>query len=75
MRDALLRRHLRPPYGTGLIGDIDIDTIVAATAIEHDLTLVTVDRDFLRVPGLRLLLLDRRTFEPLESSARESTEG
>ncbi len=55
---ASLRRALRPPYGPGLIGDID--ALIAATAIEHGLTLVTMDRDFERVPGLDLLLVPRR---------------
>ena len=54
---ADLRRQLRPPYGPGLIGDID--TIIAATALEHDLTLVTTDTDFQRGPGLKLMLLPR----------------
>ena len=62
-RYAHLRRQLRPPYGPGLIGDID--TIIAATAIERDLTLVTTDGDFRRVPDLKLTLLDRRTFLPI----------
>lgn len=62
-RYAGLRRQLRPPHGPGLIGDID--TIIAATALEHDLTLVTTDGDFTRVPSLRLMLLDRRTFQPV----------
>lgn len=61
-RYADLRRQLRPPHGPGLIGDID--TIIAATALEHDLTLVTTDGDFARVAGLKLMLLDRRTFQP-----------
>src|SRR5580765_1933452 len=38
-RYADLRRALRPPHGPGLIGDID--TLVAATALERDLTVVT----------------------------------
>ncbi len=59
-RYAALRRQLRPPHGPGLIGDID--TLIAATALAYDLTLVTTDSDFTRVPGLRLLLLDRTTF-------------
>jgi predicted nucleic acid-binding protein len=54
-RYAVLRRQLRPPHGPGLIGDFD--TMVAAAAIEDNLTLVTVDSDFQRVPGLKLLLL------------------
>jgi predicted nucleic acid-binding protein len=45
-----LRRALRPPHGPGLIGDID--TLIAATALEYHLTLVTADSDYLRVPGL-----------------------
>lgn len=43
-RYAHLRRNLRPPHGKGLIGDID--TLVAATVLEHDLTLATIDTDF-----------------------------
>ena len=62
-RYADLRRRLRPPYGPGLISDID--TLIAATALEYDLTLVTTDTDFVRVPGLKLLLLDRTTLQPL----------
>lgn len=52
-RYADIRRLLRPPHGTGLIGDID--TLIAATALEQDLTIVTVDSDFERVPGLKVL--------------------
>ncbi len=52
-RYADLRRQLRQPYGPGLIGDID--TLIAATALEYDLTLVTADGDFLRVPGLEAI--------------------
>ena len=54
-RYGLLRRQLRRPYGTGTIGDID--TLIAATALEHDLTVVTTDGDFMRVPGLKVLLM------------------
>src|SRR5258707_15049571 len=54
---ADLRRAMRPPHGPGLIGDID--TLIAATALHYDLTLVTTDRDFKRLPGLRLLYLLR----------------
>lgn len=57
-RYAELRRQLRPPHGPGLIDDID--TLIAATALEHGLTLVTTDADFERVPDLRLTLLPRR---------------
>src|SRR3954454_6427572 len=38
-RYSVLRRSLRPPYGPGLIGDLD--TLIAATALEHNLTVVT----------------------------------
>jgi predicted nucleic acid-binding protein len=54
-RYADLRRLLRSPYGTGLIGDID--TLIAATALERNLTVVTADRDFERVPGLQVKLI------------------
>jgi tRNA(fMet)-specific endonuclease VapC len=40
-----------------LIGDID--TLIAATALEYDLTLVTIDPDFERVPNLKRMLLTR----------------
>ena len=53
-----IRRSLRPPYGPGLIGDID--TLIAATALAHRLTLVTTDSDFTRVPGLAVQMIDRR---------------
>ncbi len=62
-RYADIRRQLRPPHGPGLIGDID--TLIAATALTYNLELITTDRDFLRVPGLRVLLLDRMTFQPV----------
>jgi predicted nucleic acid-binding protein len=58
-RYADIRRQLRPPHGPGLIGDID--TLIAATALARDLTLITTDSDFARVPGLKVLLLDRTT--------------
>jgi predicted nucleic acid-binding protein len=50
-----LRRTLRP--ANSLIGDID--TIIAATALERQLTVVTADGDFQRVPSLKLLLIPR----------------
>ena len=40
-----------------LIGDID--TLIAATAAERSLIVVTTDSDFQRVPGLQVLLLPR----------------
>jgi predicted nucleic acid-binding protein len=57
-RYAQIRRQLRPPHGPGLIGDVD--TLIAATALERDLTVVTTDTDFQRVPNLRVMLLPRR---------------
>jgi predicted nucleic acid-binding protein len=55
-RYADLRRKLRPPKGKGLIGDMD--TLIAATALERDLTLITIDTDFTRVPQLNYTILD-----------------
>jgi predicted nucleic acid-binding protein len=57
-RYADIRRQLRPPHGPGLIGDID--TLIAATALERDLTVVTTDSDFERVPQLKVMLITRR---------------
>lgn len=48
---------MRAPHGPGLIGDVD--TLIAATALERNLTVVTLDQDFTRVPGLRVQLLER----------------
>jgi tRNA(fMet)-specific endonuclease VapC len=48
-RYADIRRTLRPQHKD--IGDID--TLIAATALEHDLTLLTIDTDYDRVPGLK----------------------
>ena len=56
-RYADIRRALRPPYGPGLIGDVD--TLIAATALERGLTLVTIDSDYQRVPGLQVMLLTK----------------
>jgi predicted nucleic acid-binding protein len=50
-----LRRSLRPM--NSLVGDVD--TLIAATAIERDLTVVTADEDFRRVPGLPLIVVPR----------------
>ena len=55
-RYADIRRSLRAPHGPGLIGDVD--TLIAATALERNLTVVTLDRDFTRVPGLRVQPLE-----------------
>jgi predicted nucleic acid-binding protein len=58
-RYADIRRVLRPPHGRGLIGDID--TLIAATALERNLIVVSTDSDFERVPGLEVLLLNLKT--------------
>ncbi len=55
-RFADIRRQIRKPFGKGLIGDMD--TLIAATAVEHDLTLLTIDTDFERVPKLKWQLVD-----------------
>src|SRR5215471_19902240 len=62
-RYADLRRSLRRPYSPGLIGDID--TMIAATALERNLTVVTIDTDFQRVPNLQVILLSRATMQVL----------
>jgi predicted nucleic acid-binding protein len=54
-RYAEIRLALRPQGQ--LIGDID--TLIAATALERELTVVTLDRDFSRVPGLTVQLLTK----------------
>ena len=56
-RYSEIRRTMRR-QGPGLIGDVD--TLIAATALEHDLTVVTADRDFQRVPNLKVLLVPRQ---------------
>jgi predicted nucleic acid-binding protein len=48
-------RLLRSLYGAGLIGDID--ALIAATALERNLTVDTADGDFERVPGLQVKLV------------------
>ncbi|MBI3979798.1 MAG: type II toxin-antitoxin system VapC family toxin [Chloroflexi bacterium] len=60
-RYADLRRQLQPPHGPGLIGDVD--TLIAATALERGLTVVTTDADFERIPDLKLILIPRRSLE------------
>jgi predicted nucleic acid-binding protein len=59
---------LRKPHGLGNIGDID--TLIAATALERDLIVVTTDSDYLRVPNLSVTLLDRLTFAVIHQRAR-----
>jgi predicted nucleic acid-binding protein len=59
-RYSLIRRQLRPPHGPGLIGDID--TLIAATAIERNVTLVTCDTDFERVSDLTSIVIPRDDF-------------
>lgn len=67
-RYADLRLALRKPYGPGLIGDVD--TLIAATALERRVQVVTTDRDFLRVPGLGVILLDRGSLAVVEDRRR-----
>lgn len=55
-RYAALRRAMRAPHGSGVIG---VDTLIAATAIAYDLTLVTADANFERVPGLSLQRIEQ----------------
>jgi predicted nucleic acid-binding protein len=64
---ADLRLRMRKPHGPGLIGDID--TLIAATAQEYGLTVVTTDGDYLRVPNLGVTLLDRSTFAVVSQRA------
>ncbi len=61
-RYAEIRRALRRPHGLGLIGDAD--TLIAATALQHGLTVVTTDADFERVPDLNVLRIDREALRP-----------
>jgi predicted nucleic acid-binding protein len=56
-RYAMLRRQMRPPRGPGLIGDVD--TLISATTLECSLTVVTMDTDFQKIPGLAVQLLPR----------------
>ena len=58
-RYAHIRRAMRR-QGPGLIGDVD--TLIAATALEYRLTKVTTDGDFRRVPGLGLIVIPRAEF-------------
>ncbi len=64
-RYAAIRLQLRKPRGPGLIGDVD--TLIAATALERGLTVVTIDTDFQAVPNLPTLLLDRQTLRTVDS--------
>lgn len=53
---ADIRLQMRPPRGTGVLSDSD--TLIAASAVRYNLTLVTADqRDFRRVPGLNIMIL------------------
>jgi predicted nucleic acid-binding protein len=56
-----IRRQLRrSPTGSALIGDVD--TLIAATALERNLTVVTTDADFQRVPQLLVHFVPRDQF-------------
>jgi predicted nucleic acid-binding protein len=65
-RYSELRRQMRRPFGNGTIGDID--TLIAATALERDLTVVTSDSDFMRVPELKVFLVLPRHLKPRRST-------
>jgi predicted nucleic acid-binding protein len=56
---ADIRRAMRPPRGPELIGDID--TLIAANALDSGLTVVTTDGDFTRVPQLSVMHIPRET--------------
>jgi predicted nucleic acid-binding protein len=56
-RYADIRRTLRPLHQD--IGDID--TLIAATALEENLTLMTIDNDFTRVSNLKWELVNLRS--------------
>lgn len=58
-RYGQIRRQLRPV--NQLIGDID--TLIAATALTRNLTVVTADTDFQRVPGLAVHLVPRQLLQ------------
>ena len=62
-RYGTIRRQVRPPHGPGLIGDID--TLIAATALERNLTLITTDTDYDNIPHLKSILFDRTTLTRL----------
>jgi predicted nucleic acid-binding protein len=53
-RYADIRRSLRKPHGKGLVGDID--TLIAATALERNLTVVTVLRPKIWTQNSRFLV-------------------
>ncbi len=45
----------------------DIDTLIAATALERNLAVVTIDTDFQRVPNLQVILLSPTTLQVLST--------
>lgn len=59
-RHSPIRRQLRSPHGSGLIGGID--TLIAATALERDLAVVTCDADLQWVADLEVVLIPRDEF-------------
>ncbi|MFI6147494.1 type II toxin-antitoxin system VapC family toxin [Streptomyces sp. NPDC051109] len=57
-RFADLRRALRHPYGAVLVGDMD--TLIAATALEYGIPVVTSNvKHFARIPGLDVIDFDQ----------------
>src|SRR5260370_25254280 len=55
-RYAEIRRKIRPPDGKGLLGDMD--TLIAATALERHLTILTTDSDFARILKLKFQIVN-----------------
>jgi hypothetical protein len=55
-----MRRYLLDsPILTGYLKGRKVVTLIAATALVYDLTLVTTDSDFTRVPQLDVMFLPR----------------
>jgi predicted nucleic acid-binding protein len=48
------------PHGPGLISDID--TLIAATTLERNPTVVTTDSDYEQVPGLKVRRISLKRF-------------
>jgi predicted nucleic acid-binding protein len=61
MRRYLLDSPILTGYLKGRKGDID--TLIATTALVYDLTLVTTDSDFTRVPQLDVMFLPREVLK------------
>jgi tRNA(fMet)-specific endonuclease VapC len=65
LTDPIMERFARTRAALRQRGELipDLDLLIAATAMEHDLTLLTRNRrHFARIPGLRLYQTDYRYF-------------